>query len=224
MKVKSLIAFLIVLAACDVCFSQAKWESVPVDKWETKHVENILNDSAWVKTEKVQHSTGNASDGKMTARVRLRSALPIRLALLRKQQLEKGYDKMSEQEKGEFDKKNSALLGCPACRDYYVITIISKDSLLDKDFVDKNKKLIYLENDRGERRELVNFLPQSGLDQSEQIFFFQRKDEKGELLLAPENKSFTLNLNFKVEDPKGFPVKKVKFSVPEITRDGIVLF
>lgn len=47
--------------------------------------------------------------------VRLRSALPIRQAILRLRQIKEKYDSMSDAKKAEFDEKNKALVECPAC-------------------------------------------------------------------------------------------------------------
>ena len=55
--------------------------------------------------------------------VRLRSALPIRQALLRLKQIEAKYDNMSENDRADFDARMKGLIDCPACGENYIITL-----------------------------------------------------------------------------------------------------
>ena len=128
--------------------------------------------------------------------LRLHSALPIRQALVRLRQIQAGYDKMDEKQRADFDKANEALLGCTICRKFYVVTMTrfvdsTKQSVDEGVFQRMNleqlKGNIWLANDKGERRELVQFIPPKD-DRDMAVFFFARLDEKGNPLLTPESK------------------------------------
>ena len=55
---------------------------------------------------------------------RLRSAMPIRQALVRLTQLSSGYDKMDEKGKANFDQSARGVLGCAICQTHYVVTML----------------------------------------------------------------------------------------------------
>lgn len=161
--------------------------------------------------------------------VRLRSALPVREAVVRERQLDAKYDKMSEKEKAAFDAKLKGLLECPACTDNYVVTLASKsknrpgaDAVYQLFGGAKEPDLmryIFLQNERGERRPLVHFVPPRVPGQ-EATFFFPRFDDKGQPLLTPESKELLVNLtenqvnnitNFKIDVSKLIVNGKVEF-------------
>jgi hypothetical protein len=164
-----------------------------------------------------------------TFTLRLRSSLAIRLALIRKMQLETNVEKISNEEFELYKKRQIGLYQCPACAENYVLTLtsVSKEnknfdavfSAFSKALFNDLKRYIFLQNDKGEKRELVNFVaPKSPGDEA--IFFFPRFDEKGNPLFTKENKYMifvvTNNIvnsavNFKIEIAPIVVADKVDF-------------
>ncbi len=152
-----------------------------------------------------------------TFTLRLRSSMAIRLALIRKNQLEIDTKSLTKEQLNDFNKKQRGLFDCPACAENYVVTLSSK-SKENKNFdaiyasfgnaqLADIKRYIFLQNDKGEKRELVHFVvPKSPGDDA--IFFFKRFNDKGVPLFNAINKYMILNLtkdevnqitNFKIE-------------------------
>lgn len=137
-----------------------------------------------------------------TFTLRLRSSLAIRLALIRQAQLETNLEKLSKEERELFNKRQVGLYECPACADNYVLTFTSK-SKENKNYdavfaafanarLDELKTYIYLQNERGEKRELVHFVPPK-VPGDEAVFFFKRFDEKGNPLFTKESRYLVFN-------------------------------
>jgi hypothetical protein len=76
-------------------------------QWNSWDCYFVLNDSPWAL--KVFGSlAAGGDDGFINTVIQLRSALPIRQALVRQLQLQKRYDKMNVQKKQEFDQQSAA--------------------------------------------------------------------------------------------------------------------
>jgi hypothetical protein len=137
-----------------------------------------------------------------TFTMRLRSSMAIRLALIRKNQLETDVSKLSEKDRAAFNQRQRGLYDCPGCIDHYVVTLTSKSkegANIDAVYttfgnakIDEIKRYIYLQNENGEKRELVNFVAPKA-PHEEAIFYFSRLDKDGNLLFTKENKHLILN-------------------------------
>lgn len=231
MKSKICFSVLSILLIFGTVVAQKTWEK-PMQKWSKEDVIKILNTSPWVQTYqstegmaaidkeqiaktqndlRINTSTTSQNVSGSTTRtlsvvpviIRLHSALPIRQALVRLQQIEAGYDKMDEKKRTAFDKAMTNILDCPLCQDYYVVTMAkainsSRENVEDGLFQTmKNEQLkgnIWLVNEKGEKQELEQFIPpKSATDLA--LFFFKRKTDKGTLFLTPEDKHFKFVFN-----------------------------
>ncbi|MBA3632306.1 MAG: hypothetical protein H0W58_05785 [Acidobacteria bacterium] len=237
--------FFVLLLFVSPVFAQEDWKIKDFDKWNAKDVETILNNSAWVKSQEVRLQYENrttAVAGSVVGNVslapsigntvgvgsispavdftfilRLRSSLAIRLALIRKNQLETKVENLSAKERELFQQKQKGLYECPACAENYVVTVTSKSrenkgadaifSTFAGARFDDIKRYIYLQNDKGEKRELAHFTPPK-VPGDEATFFFKRFDDKNNLLFTKDSKYLILNLtnnqvntatNFKIE-------------------------
>lgn len=136
-------------------------------------------------------------------RLRLRSGLPIRAALLREKQLEAKYDQLGENERVVFDAKWNGILQCPACVNNYVLTLGSSSkeemgadavySVFKGARLADLQRYVYIANEHGERRALVHFVPPRAPGE-EAIFYFARFDEKGAPLFNAKSKELLFNL------------------------------
>lgn len=161
--------------------------------------------------------------------LRLRSALPVRQAVVRLKQLEAKEGKLNDKERAGFEARMKGLLECPACAQNYVLTLSSKSKnvpgadavyhLYKGGRLDDLKRYVFIANDRGERRDLVHFVTPK-VPGDEATFFFPRLDEKGAPLLTTESKTLIFNLtnnevnavtNFRVDVSKLIVNGRVEF-------------
>jgi len=179
-------------------FAQDFWMQRSYKRWTREEIIRIISDSPWAQVRELE--ADSASGGTVpSVTIRLRSAVPIRQALVRLKQIEANYDKMDTAKRAEFDEKMKGTLDCPACQENYVVTIsppITKrevrngvQSLMRWKF-EQFKGYVYLQNDKGEKRPLVYFAPPLASD-GEASFFFARLDENGKPLLDGASKTVT---------------------------------
>jgi hypothetical protein len=236
--------------AC-VAAAQVKPESA-YRQWTKADVIKLLSDSAWSKTQTqrvmrrgqvrsiagqneavVGDRTGQLSSAEdayeYSFTMRLRSALPVRQAIVRLVQLDSNYERMTKAERKAFDAQTKELLDCKECADYYVVSVgfaSSNNSVTDLIYEWFNgqtlpgiKGYIYLANTRGERRDVARFIPPKS--PGEEVFFlFPRLDEKGQPLLKPEDKK----LLFRMSDVKANSVTNFTLDVSKLIVDGKVEF
>lgn len=212
-------------------------------RWNEKEVEKMLNDSPWAQSQKIRvqiggrvnvvagsvvgnislaPSIGNSVDTASTSpsidytfTLRLRSAIPVRQAIVRRNELEK--NKLDKKELESFEKRQSGILDCPACQANYVLTL-SAESSENKNYdpvyeffgrarLEDLKRYIVLQNDKGEKRELVYFTPPK-IAGDEAVFFFPRFDKKGNPLFTAGNKELIFNLtNNQISLATNFKIK-----------------
>lgn len=193
----------------------------PYTKWGKEEAIRLLNDSAWAKPyqstigsanaaagqirrEQGQTSSSGGSDPRSVARdfgpppvtLRLHSALPMRQAIVRLQQIDAGYDKMTDEGKAAFDAAKVKYLECAICTDYYVVTLTkapdSSRSSADEGVFQgmtmaELKGNIKLMNEKGESRDLAEFnAPKGSRDMT--VFYFKRMDDSGKPLFDAESK------------------------------------
>jgi hypothetical protein len=155
--------------------------------------------------------------------LRLRSALPVRQALARLKQLEADNETTDKKAIAALDKAVKGLLECPACTDNYVLTLSSRSkespgadavyTAFGGAKLADLKRYLAIVNERGERRELIHFVPPRAPG-AEAVFFFPRLDEKGAPLLTPESKSLIFNVtNAEVNNVVNFNINVSKLVV-----------
>lgn len=165
----------------------------------------------------------DAADYRFT--IRLRSALPIRQAIVRLVQLESNYDQMPPAQKKTLDAQTRGLLECKECADNYVVSVgfgstnsQGVDLIYDwfrGQSVESLKRYIYIQNDRGERRELAGFIPPK-VAGDEAFFFFARHDKNGKPLITENDK----RLLFRMSDANANSVTNFSLDVSRMIVDG----
>ncbi len=235
-------------------WAQDKLPKKPFTQWSRSEAEAILNNRPWairnevrIKFDKetqvaagsysgVSSAAAAQSQTEVTSQVpvdfiftlRLRSALPVRQALVRLRQLQSDV-KMSDQERASYDARTKGLLECPACANNYVITLGSKSmnspgadavyTLFKGGRLADLQRYVYIANERGERRQLVHFVPPKASG-DEATFYFPRLDDHGAPLLSPENKWLLINLT----DNQINPITNFKVDVSSLMLNGKVEF
>ena len=254
-NLRTLIGLIVTIGALIVSvYAQTQLPKKPFTQWSRSETEAILNDSAWVVRNEVrikfdketQVAAGSYSgvssaaaaqaQTEVTSQVpvdfiftlRLRSALPVRQALVRLRQLQSDV-KMSDKERSAYEARTKGLLECPACADNYVITLSSKSkdrpgadavfTLFKGGRLADLQRYIYIANEHGERRQLVHFDPPKAPG-DDAAFFFPRLDEKGAPLITPANKELLINLT----DNQINPITNFKIDVSRLVLDGKVEF
>jgi hypothetical protein len=258
MKRNFRIGAILVFACCIAAiaaYAQSGWTVKPFTQWSRSDAENILENSPWsshqevrLQFEKERQTAAGSYSGVSAASaagsqtevmsdlpvdfvftLRLRSALPVRQALVRLKQLESDSKKLSRKDLENYDTQIKGLLECPACAGNYVVTLSSKS--LNRPGADAVytafkggrlsdlQRFVYLANERGERRQLIHFVaPRAPGDDA--IFFFPRLDEKGAPLLTPESKQLLINLS----DKQVNSVSNFKIDVSKLVMNGKVEF
>ncbi len=161
--------------------------------------------------------------------VRLRSSMAIRLALVRKLQLEDAGKELSADAAEASKKRQIGLYQCPGCTENYVVTL-SSSSRENKNYdpvyttfgqarFDEIKNYIVLLDGEGGRRELRHFVPPKTPGE-EAVFFFRRFDKGGnplfttnskEIIFNTTNKEVSLAANFKIDVAPLIVGEKVDF-------------
>jgi len=193
----------------------------PYNKWGKEEALRMVTDSAWAKPyqsnqgganaaagqvarEQGQTSSSGGSNPRSVARdfgpppvtMRLHSALPMRQAMVRLQQIDAGYDKMSDADKAAFDASKQKFLDCAICKDYYVVTLTkapdaSRSTVEEGIFQGMTaadlKGNVKMVNEKGEERELAEFnAPKGPRDQA--VFYFKRTNDAGVPLFSSDSK------------------------------------
>lgn len=250
-----ILLFALTMLVAVVC-AQEVWTAKPFSQWSKKEAEGVLSNSPWAGKQElriqfdkhtqraagvpipwgkdrpsddthVEVSTDIPIDFVFT--LRLRSALPVRQAIVRMKQLETDLEKLNQKDLAAFDAQIKGLLECPACVGNYVVTLSSKSSnspgadavytTFKGGRLADLQRFIYIANERGEQRALVHFVaPKAPGDEA--IFFFPRLDDKGAPLLTPENKDLLINLT----DKQVNSVANFKIDVAKLVMNGKVEF
>lgn len=168
--------------------------------------------------------------------IRLYSALPLRQAVVRLRQIDAGYDKMDEKQRADFDKSTQGLLDCKICKDFYVVTLTKfidrsaqyvDEGVFQRMGLEQLKNNVWLVNEKGERRDLVEFNPpKNAADMT--VFYFARADDKGVSLLTPESKKLEFVFDNSFLDARNpyAPLlpRRFEFNVSKLVVGGNLLF
>lgn len=225
----------------------------PFEQWSKDDVNKILTDSMWAKTQAIRiqrrsqvrsiagqtESETFSGKGELSSAedpldyrftLRLHSALPVRQALVRREQLKWNYDKRSASERKAFDEQaQQMLLDCAVCADNYVLSVgFSSTNSSGNDMVYKwfsaatlpsIQGYIYLANERGERRDLAGFIPPKSPG-DDVYFIFPRLDDKGQPLFTATDKK----LRFFMSDNNAKSITNFTLDISKLLVDGKTAF
>lgn len=171
--------------------AQEFWEKKPFTEWTKDQCLKVLHDSPWAKTFTIstvkQDRFGQPTKGetrqteqRIFYHAQLRSALPVRQAVVRLSQIENHYDKMKDAEKKAFDSSAERYLNS-----VYPDIIVHVDYESDVEFYDKElanhwqtrqpKEMInssvYLTTSDGKRIPPTNFKTEKGAGRAFEFMF-----------------------------------------------------
>ena len=228
-----------VLLFAGIVMAKEFWETKPFDQWTQRECQKLLSDSPWVKE---LNLTGQVSDGGGGAsldsqapfvkyNIQMRSAAPLRQAMVRQGQINRKYDSLSNDEKRAFDQSmESFLLGPPP--EFVVFHITYESNNLDNirdlnrhwetQSVDLLKNSVFLSAGKGEKVPLAQFVP--GINASQEFQFFFPREVNGREIIGERDK--TLNIEFaypvvgRLGDGRGF----IEFRIDKMKVNNEVIY
>jgi hypothetical protein len=214
-----LFAIAVLSFGTSLSYGQKAWEKKPYEEWTPQETLGILLDSPWAQL----RAENNQSVAHPTI-IRLRSALPIRQALVRQKKIYLNDHKFTATDKTRFNSDVKEFLECSDCAKNYIVTLSSEalTGLRGLSF-EQVKPYIYLANDKGERRHLIHFIPPKS-DRSEAMFVFERFDDAGQPLITVDNKAFYFKIGDKLLENKTVPIERFKFEVSKMIQNNQVVF
>ncbi len=226
----------VILAVTVSARAQNVWTR-PYQQWTKDEIIKIASDSPWAQVQQASSTTGERVPLAYVpgVTIRLRSALPIREALVRLKQIEGKYDKLDAAGRTALDERTKGVLGCPACTENYIVTLgppVSTRGMKSGIYSLRNiafgllEKRVYLLNDRGERRELIHFVAPK-TEEDEATFFFPRLDEKGNPLLTNESRKLVFifeTRNIRTTFGLDSIPERFEFDVSRLVLDGKIEF
>jgi len=219
------------------------WVKKPYSEWNKGDCKKMLADSPWVGTEgtiqpiqqTVSAETAEASGRESALEIKyvaqLRSALPIRQAVVRQAQLENKYDKMTPEKKAEFDKNAASFLNAEF-PDHVLINVSYESNvpLRDRDLAiywqkqansDYQTKFALI----GGGGRIVNplkFEAAQGAGREFQVIF--PRHVAGEPLIGPEDKELTLEFIAPEILSQRSRKFRIVYRVKDMIVDGKVLY
>lgn len=226
------LCFLIALASVS---AEQSWEKKPYKAWTPEETLQVLSGSPWVQLMWERDPIRSEPMNSYSAVLRLRSALPIREALVRQRMIQVNYDRLSPADQTRFDAEVAEFLKCRECESHYLVTLgSSKPQFAGTGFfdivwglrnmtTDELKPFVHPSNDKGEERSLVRFAPPKS-EGAEAMFVFNRFDDQGKPLIEPANKNLYFKIDEKAFEKKSVALKRFNFEVSNLTRNGKVVF
>lgn len=187
------------------------WETKGFAQWTDKECQKMLSDSPWAKD---LNLTGTMYGGGSAAatdsqvpyvkyKVQLRSAVPVRQAVVRQRQIEKQYDSLSADQKQAFDQSMESFLRGSGPE--FVVVYVSfetnnRDYLRDLNrhwetqTTELLKNNVYLSVPKGEKVAITQFIPGASVSQEFQFVF--PREVNGKELLRPTDKAIQLEFAY----------------------------
>jgi hypothetical protein len=201
------------LAASPATFGADFWENKQYEKWSQKECQKLLEDSPWAQDftlldSGLQQSTKASDDGQqfyIKYQMQLRSALPVRQALVRQMQIAQKYDGLGPEQKQQFDQSANAFLSS-SFPDAVILYVTYETNSQTKAMelsqhwqsqtTDLLKNSVYLRNSRGDKVAITQFNAAQGAERGFQFIF--PRQINGQPLLSPEDKSLMLEFTYPV--------------------------
>ncbi len=239
-------AILLTFAGVSTVHAQEFWEKKKdYREWTEKDVKKMLEDSPWARQQVFtgqfqasgrqgisQQDSGREYHPQITYRLQLRSALPLRKALVRKMMFDARYDNMPAEQKQAFDNRAEQFLAADFSDRVIIHVAFSSNVQVDDRELnrywqgpppDALKTSVYLLLPNGERIQPTNFVPNQTATSGQFQFVFSRS-HNGELWLHPADKQFSVTFPHPQLHGESDTRVFVEFKVQKMLVDGQVMF
>ncbi len=212
------------------------WEKKEYKEWSDKDCRKMLQDSPWAEKHEATSIDVNAADATsadgappyVRYNVQLRSALPIRQAIVRQTQIANDYDKLSAEQQQAIDNQTDSFLN--TSYEDYIVAYITYDTNSPRNVIsqlvrhwqtqttDMLKFSVFLGGSKGEKVPLEQYVVPQSAEQYIQ-FVFPRK-VNGRELLQPEDKELILEFPVPQTGRVGGGKVFVEFKTKKMTYNG----
>jgi hypothetical protein len=200
------------LAAIFAVAGSEFWEKKEYKEWSQKDCAKLLTDSPWAQklgltNVQVMDNSGNktSTDGGqpfINYMIQFRSALPVRQATVRQNQIANKYESLTPEQKQDFDKKMGALLdGFPADAVVVLVKYETNDRSRDQELAswwqtkstELLKNQVYLTSSKN-KVPIARFIAGQGAERWFQFIFPREVD--GNPVITPQDKSIKLEFTY----------------------------
>ncbi|MCG3160437.1 MAG: hypothetical protein JMDDDDMK_01506 [Acidobacteria bacterium] len=243
----SLIALLGVIAAAQ---SKDFWQTKDYKQWTEKECKKLLDDSPWARDytlkqvfiETLQSSsmpggqpaTGErerAPSSRMGYQIQLRSALPIRQAMVRQQMIAEKYDLMAPDKKQEFDERAGKFLSADFNETIMVhVRYSASVQVYDRELAQywhnqttetiKNTTSLIASN--GQKIQPLRYTASTGAGREFQLVF--PRQINGQPLIGPKDKSIKLEFKHPRVGNEGEARVLIEFKADKMTINNVVVY
>ena len=216
------------------------WETKAFNQWSKKEYEKILNDSPWAKelnltgVNEIFTGAAAATDGRppyIKYKILLRSAAPVRQAIVRKEQINNQYDSLPADQKLAFDQSTENFLN-DTSPELVIVSISFETNNLDYlcdlnrhweiQSTDLLKNSVYLSASKGEKVPILQFIPGNSASQEFQFIF--PREVNGKEILQPGGKTLQLEFAYPVIDELGDGRGFIEFKTDKMKINNKVVY
>jgi len=241
---KKFTGWLLIALLCGMAAAQSKdfWQSKEYRQWNEKECKKLLEDSPWAQDytfsrtliEPLQRATGERageSKPQMSYLAQFRSALPIRQALIRLQQINNKYDQMPPEQKQEFDQRAAKLLNADFTEVIAVhVKYGSNVAVYDRDMAnywhaqttETQKNFAFLIGPKGQKIPPQRFTVTTGAGR-EFTLYFPRSSE-GKPLASAQDKTIKLDFMHPRVGDQGEARVLLEFKIERMAINGTISY
>lgn len=239
MRTRIAMCAIFLLAAAAVAPAQV-WDKKEYNKWSKDDCKKVLENSPWATTFTLtetrheafvadsSYGTGRESQPRVDFVAQLRSAMPVRQAVVRQLQIESKYDKMTDEQKRDFDQRAAQYLGVEfSDRILVQIQLSSNVQIYQRQLVSMWQGInegavpanMYIITASGQRLPPIHFIaPTHGNPVMEVVF--PRRTREGDLIDA-DDKEFTLEMpGIRMSSDTREPIVRFTFKPPKMKYKG----
>lgn len=208
------------------------WVKKEYKNWSSKDCEKILTNSPWAKNQSIYkrglESDGEGGQGYTKFIVQLHSALPIRQASVRQQQLAVKYDKLPPEEKQKFDQQAASYLNADYSQKVYVKVYYETNvsaAIMDMERSWRTKTIANFQNSAflmGSKGVRVSADGYSASPKESYIIFTFPRVRDGQPLLSEEDKSLILQFEYTPIQGMGDGRAQFEFKVKDMIYNGVI--
>lgn len=218
------------------------WHKKDYRQWSEKECAKLLEDSPWAKSytlsrvfiDQVQQSTGDRAREQtpfIRYDVQLRSAMPIRQALVRRMQIAQKYDTLPSDQREQFDKQAEAFLSA-SFPDTVVLYVTYSSNVLtyvrelarhwQTHTTERLRNFVFLIGSKGDKAPLLRYTPVGGESGQFQLIF--PRIYEGRPILTAQDKSLKLEFPHPAIGELGDARILIEFKVDKMVAHGEVIY